>query len=51
VDLERTLVRLAAPPPNVALVGNYLGKIGLAKILERAAYVVENVARDWNWSC
>jgi len=47
VDLERTLLRLAAPPPNVALVGNYLGKIGLAKILERAAYVVENIAKDW----
>jgi protoporphyrinogen oxidase len=47
VDLERNLLHLAAPPPNIALVGNYLGKIGLAKILERAAYVVENVAKDW----
>ena len=48
VDVERTLSRLPAPPPNVALVGNYLGRIGLAKILERAAFVVENVAKDWS---
>jgi oxygen-dependent protoporphyrinogen oxidase len=48
VDLERTLSRLPAPPPNVALVGNYLGRIGLAKILERAAFVVENVASGWS---
>jgi protoporphyrinogen/coproporphyrinogen III oxidase len=48
IELERTLARLPAPPPNVALVGNYLGRIGLAKILERAAYVVENVATGWS---
>ena len=48
VELERTLLQLPAPPPNVALVGNYLGKIGLAKILERAAYVIENVAEGWS---
>jgi oxygen-dependent protoporphyrinogen oxidase len=48
VALERTLSRLPAPPPNIALVGNYLGRIGLAKILERAAYLVENVANGWS---
>lgn len=48
VGLERILSQLPAPPPNIALVGNYLGRIGLAKILERAAWVVENVARAWN---
>ncbi len=48
VALERTLASLPAPPPNVALVGNYLGRIGLAKILERAAYVVENIAKGWS---
>jgi oxygen-dependent protoporphyrinogen oxidase len=48
VELERTLASLPAPPPNIALVGNYLGRIGLAKILERAAYVVENLASGWN---
>ncbi len=48
VDLERTLSDLPTPPPSVALVGNYLGRIGLAKILERAAYAVDNVAKGWN---
>ncbi|HEY3102262.1 MAG TPA: hypothetical protein VGJ69_01640, partial [Pyrinomonadaceae bacterium] len=48
VGLEKILSQLPAPPPNIALVGNYLGRIGLAKILERAAWVVENVARAWN---
>ena len=48
IDLERTLVNLPEPQPNIALVGNYLGRIGLAKIFERAAYVVDNIARNWN---
>ncbi len=47
VELERILASLPAPPSNIALVGNYLGRIGLAKILERAAYVVENIAKGW----
>ena len=47
LELERILKALPVPPPNVALVGNYLGRIGLAKILERAAYVVDNVAGGW----
>jgi protoporphyrinogen/coproporphyrinogen III oxidase len=51
VELERILARLPAAPPNVALVGNYLGRIGLAKILERAAYVVENVVKGWSQVC
>ena len=48
IDLERALADLPAPPPNVALVGNYLGRIGLAKILERAAYVVDTMAKGWS---
>lgn len=48
IELERILAALPAPPENIALVGNYLGRIGLAKILERAAYVVENVVSTWN---
>jgi len=39
IELERILTTLPPPPKNVALVGNYLGRIGLAKILERAAFV------------
>lgn len=48
VDLERILGKLREPPPNLALVGNYLGRIGLAKIFERAAYVVENIVKNWD---
>ena len=45
VDLERILLTLPPPPPNVALVGNYLGRIGLAKILERAAVVADDFGK------
>jgi len=41
IDLERILTTLPAPPANVGLVGNYLGRIGLAKLVERAAFVVK----------
>ena len=41
-------MKLPEPPPNIALVGNYLGRIGLAKILERAAYVVDNIVKNWD---
>ena len=44
IELEKILTTLPAPPPNVALVGNYLGRIGLAKLIERAAIV--DVAGD-----
>jgi len=40
-DLERILTTLPAPPPSVGLVGNYLGRIGLAKLVERAAFVAK----------
>lgn len=41
IDLEKVLTDLPAPPANVALVGNYLGGIGLAKLIERAAFVAQ----------
>jgi oxygen-dependent protoporphyrinogen oxidase len=41
IDLERILTNLPAPPANVALAGNYLGRIGLAKLIERAAFVAK----------
>src|SRR2546421_4836759 len=43
IELEKVLTTLPPPPQNVALVGNYLGRIGLAKILERAAVVADQV--------
>jgi oxygen-dependent protoporphyrinogen oxidase len=45
IELERILTTLPAPPPGIQLVGNYLGRIGLAKILERAAFVADGYAR------
>ncbi len=45
IDLERILTALPPPPPHIALVGNYLGRIGLAKILERAAVVAEDFGK------
>lgn len=41
VELERILTTLPPLPPNIVLGGNYLGRIGLAKVLERAACVAE----------
>ena len=41
IDLERILTHLPAPPANVSLAGNYLGRIGLAKLIERAAFVAQ----------
>jgi len=43
VDLENILTTLPPPPENISLVGNYLGRIGLAKILERAAVIADQV--------
>ena len=45
IDLERVLTKLPAPPANVALVGNYLGRIGLAKLVERAAFVAKKFSK------
>jgi oxygen-dependent protoporphyrinogen oxidase len=45
IELERMLTTLPPPPPNIHLVGNYLGRIGLAKILERSAFVADGYAR------
>ena len=38
-DLERILTTLPSLPPQVRLVGNYLGRVGLTGIIERAAEV------------
>jgi protoporphyrinogen/coproporphyrinogen III oxidase len=41
-DLERVLTTLPALPREVGLVGNYLGRIGLTGMVERAAQVAGN---------
>lgn len=46
IELEQILATLPAPPPNVTLAGNYLGRIGLAKILERAAWVARQFRKS-----
>jgi len=43
-DLERILTTLPPMPREIALVGNYLGRIGLAGIIERAAHVAAGFA-------
>ena len=48
-DLERALPRLLQGADNVFLHGNYLGQIGLAKILERASGLPEEVAKRGKW--
>jgi oxygen-dependent protoporphyrinogen oxidase len=45
IELEKILTTVPAPPENIHLVGNYLGRIGLAKILERSAFVAERLVR------
>ena len=45
IELEKILAELPAPPPNIMLVGNYLGRIGLAKLIERAAVVADEIVR------
>lgn len=43
IDLERSLATLPSLPKGIALSGNYLGGIGLAKILARARQVATKV--------
>lgn len=47
VDLEAILTTLPVPPPDIQLVGNYLGRIGLAKLLERAAVVADDFGKTY----
>jgi oxygen-dependent protoporphyrinogen oxidase len=42
IELERVLKTFPPIPPQVGLVGNYLGRIGLTGIVERAAQVAGN---------
>lgn len=46
IELERVLKTLPPIPPQVGLVGNYLGRIGLTGIIERAAQVAGNFSKQ-----
>lgn len=50
VALEKRLPVLLEPRQNVWLVGNYLGQIGLAKILESAAELPAQLAQKGSWT-
>ncbi len=45
IELERVLTTLPALPRDVGLVGNYLGRIGLTGMVERAARVAGNFSK------
>lgn len=46
IELERVLKTVPPIPPQIGLVGNYLGRIGLTGIIERAARVAENFSKQ-----
>ena len=46
IELERVLKTLPSLPRGVGLVGNYLGRIGLTGMVERAARVAENFSHN-----
>ena len=50
LELERNLPRIRGMRENVALVGNYLGQIGLAKILETAAELPALIQSQGRWN-
>ena len=49
VELENRLPELTPMKDNMVLVGNYLGQIGLAKILERAAELPRIIQENGQW--
>lgn len=49
LQLERDLPLISRNRKNVFLIGNYLGQIGLAKILERAASLPQEVVNQGQW--
>jgi oxygen-dependent protoporphyrinogen oxidase len=50
LELERAIPALERAKDNVFLMGNYLGDLGLAKILERASRWPERLKREATWS-
>lgn len=49
-ELEKALPRLNGVDNNVILIGNYLGQIGLAKILERAERLPFEISISGRWT-
>ncbi len=49
IELERAVPTLNAADDNVWLVGNYLGQIGLSKILERASRLPKEIEARGRW--
>jgi oxygen-dependent protoporphyrinogen oxidase len=45
-ELELILNHLAVLPPEISLVGNYLGEIGLARIVSRAKRIARRIAHS-----
>jgi oxygen-dependent protoporphyrinogen oxidase len=49
LELEKIVPGLQGVEKNVILIGNYLGQIGLSKILDRARELPYELARDAHW--
>jgi oxygen-dependent protoporphyrinogen oxidase len=49
VELEQKLADMRGLRRNVVLMGNYLGEIGLSRILERASFLPEAIAASGDW--
>ncbi len=49
VEIERVMPHLQGLQDNILLMGNYLGQIGLAKILERASLVPNEISSKGQW--
>ena len=49
-ELEKALPKIKGLRQNVLLIGNYVGTIGLAKILESAATVPDEISEKGEWS-
>ncbi len=49
LELQKMIPELEKHEQNIFLMGNYLGDLGLAKILERASKLPERLAREGQW--
>lgn len=49
LDLQKMIPDLKSSEQNIFLMGNYLGDLGLAKILERASRLPDRLAKEAKW--